>query len=66
MRSANQLIDTLAACTVCGKEHKARKTVTGYTTWAAKDGHAYRSRMFEMTGWSSTTFIQKLRDLAQS
>jgi len=65
VRSAKQLIDTIAVCVTCGREHKPRKIAANQWTWAAKDGHTYRSRLFEITGWSSTGLIEVLRELAK-
>jgi hypothetical protein len=65
--TAKQLIDKLALCTVCGKEHKPRKVNKFHApSWAASDGHSYRMNLYVLTGSSSTDFIQKLRDLTES
>jgi hypothetical protein len=50
--TAQQLITAAAACTVCGKIHKARKVSDYRTTYAAADGHAYSTRIYELTGRS--------------
>jgi hypothetical protein len=51
IRSARQLIDHLAECVVCGKEHKPWERLPGHAPSMAskKDGHSYRSRMYELT-----------------
>lgn len=61
--TAEQLIAAAMTCTVCGKEHQPRKT-DNYTTWAAEDGHSYRTRIFAMTGDSHGRAIEALRVIA--
>lgn len=63
--TARQLIAAAATCTQCGKEHKPRKEGS-YVTWAARDGHPYRTRMFQMTGDSHSDAIAALRKLAEN
>ena len=61
--TAEQLIAAAVACVDCGKEHKPRK-LGNYTTWAAPDGHRYRTRLCQMTGDSHSRAIRALRVLA--
>lgn len=43
--------DWLAVCIDCGQEHQEREIGNGYApTWAAEDGHAYRSRAHVLNG----------------
>ena len=62
--TAEQLIAAATTCVTCGKEHKPRKAGS-YTSWAAEDGHPYRTRMFVMTGDSHGAAIQALWQLAK-
>ncbi len=61
--TAEKLIAAASACVDCGQEHKPRKT-GNFTTWAARDGHPYRSRLYQMTGQSAGPAIAALRQLA--
>lgn len=62
--TAAQLLAKAAECVTCGQEHKPRPDGFGRTTWAAPDGHAYRTRLLEMTGNGSNNVIAALRQLA--
>ena len=61
--TAEQLIAAAMTCVQCGKEHKPR-TAGNFTSWAAPDGHSYRTRLFQMTGDSHGRAIEALRVLA--
>ena len=61
--TAKQLIDELARCVTCGREHKPARGSKGY---AASDGHSYHTRMLDLFGYSSVNHIAKLRELAGS
>ena len=63
--TAEQLIAAAVTCVQCGREHKPRK-LGNYTNWAAPDGHAYRTRLYQMTGDSHDRAIEALRVLAES
>lgn len=63
-KSARQLVAELATCVTCGKEHEQRQIGPKRHTWAARDGHHYRSKLFELTGRSSAGFLQMLREMA--
>jgi hypothetical protein len=62
MRSAKQLTDYLAACTVCGREHKPWVARPAYApTLASKaDGHPYSSRLHVLTNSASASKIIKI------
>jgi hypothetical protein len=62
--TAKQLIAAAAACTECGKEHTYRQTGPFQGTWAAPDGHVYKSRIYEMTNREGTAVVKALRELA--
>ena len=61
--TAEELIAAAVTCVDCGQEHKPRKTGT-YTSWAAPDGHCYRTRLYQMTGDFHGSAIEALRALA--
>jgi hypothetical protein len=63
MATATQLIDRLATCTICGKIHKP-VTMGNRTSWAAPDGHSYRTYLFQDRGWSDAGFFEYLRQVA--
>ena len=58
--TATQLIAAAAVCTACGKIHQPRAEGS-FRTWAGPDGHAYRSRLYELTGRGSSGAIAALR-----
>lgn len=63
--TAKQLIAKASECVICGKEHKPFKTLSGGMSWASRtDGHAYRTRLFDLTNHSSGPVIAALRQLA--
>ncbi len=61
--TAEQLIAAAVTCVDCGREHEPR-TAGNHTSWAAPDGHHYRTRLYEMTGDSHSSAIAALRQLA--
>jgi hypothetical protein len=62
--TAEKLLAAAMTCVVCGEEHKPRK-MGNYTSWAGRDGHSYRTRLYQMTGYSNTAAVEALRQLAR-
>lgn len=64
-KSARQLVDELATCVTCGKVHKERplRIGSGGVTYAAPDGHTYRTKLLQLTGRSSADFLEMLRGM---
>ena len=65
-KSAAELVEELATCVTCGNVHQVRETGAYSQSWAAPDGHSYRTRLLEIAGWSSADFLEKLRKMAAS
>ena len=61
--TAEQLIQAAVTCVTCGKVHEPRQ-IGNYRSWAGRDGHPYRTRMYSMTGDSHGGAIEALRLLA--
>jgi len=69
IRTAKQLIDSLAECTECGKEHKLwqRDPKPVAPSWASPiDGHPYKSRLYALTNsGQATKTIEIMRQLVR-
>ena len=61
--TVKELLDKAAECVTCGKVHTYRQEGR-YGTWAGRDGHPYRTRLFEMTGNAGPGTLAALRELA--
>jgi hypothetical protein len=61
--TAEQLIQAAMTCVTCGKVHKPYRAGNA-TSWAGRDGHPYRTRLFQMTGCSCGSVIEALRQIA--
>jgi hypothetical protein len=73
IRTAKQLIDHLAECVECGKEHKELRVPTGdskypyRSSWAGPDGHSYRSRLHTITNsGDASKIIHAMRELIKN
>lgn len=62
--NAKELIARAAACVTCGEEHKPWRKGSVDSWESRKDGHAYRSRIYEMTNNPGGPVIRALRELA--
>jgi len=62
--TAEQLIERAVTCVTCGKVHQPHQITPHQQTWAGKDGHPYRTRLYAMTGDSCGRAIEALRLIA--